>query len=46
MVGLLLELTAPSERLWIVVQPAAVVVRDAMHLLIRALLLTTCTMCG
>jgi|APMI01.1.fsa_nt_gi hypothetical protein len=46
MVGLLLELTAPSERLWIVGQPAAVVMRDAMHLLVRAWLLTTCTMCG
>ena len=28
MVGLLLELTAPSERLWIVGQPAAVVMHD------------------
>lgn len=46
MVGLLLELTAPSERLWIVGQPAAVVVRDAMHLLVRTLLLATCTICS
>ena len=45
MVGLLLELTAPSERLWIVGQPTAVVVRDAMHLLARTLLLTACTIC-
>ena len=43
MVSLLLELTAPSGRLWMIGQPANVAAQDAGHLLFRVLLLTACT---
>lgn len=46
MVGLLRELTAPSERLWIIGQPINVAARDAGQLLFRVLLLTACTICA
>ena len=45
MVGLLLDVTAPSERLWIVGQPINVAARDAGHLLFRAVLLCACATC-
>ncbi len=45
MVGLLLELTAPSARPWIIGQPAKVAVRDTGHLLLRVWLLTACALC-
>jgi hypothetical protein len=45
MVSLLLELSAPSGRVWIVSQPAKVAMRDAALLLARVLLLTACTLC-
>lgn len=45
MVSLLLELTAPSSRLWIIGQPAKVAARDAVHLLVRVALLCVCTVC-
>lgn len=46
MVGLLLDVTAPSGRLWIIGQPINVAARDAGHLLFRVLLLTACTTCA
>ena len=46
MVDLLLELTAPSSRLWIIGQPAKVAVRDTAHLLLRVALLCACTVCA
>ncbi len=46
MVALLLELTAPSTRLWIIGQPTEVAVRDAAHLLVRVALLCACATCA
>ena len=46
MVNLLLEMTKPSDRMWIIGQPAEIVVRDAAHLLVRVVLLCACTICA
>ena len=46
MVALLLLLTEPSGRPWLIGQPAKVAARDAAHLLVRVVLLygyATCT---
>jgi hypothetical protein len=45
MVSLLLELTAPSGRLWMIGQPANVAAQDVMHLLLRVALLCAYTVC-
>lgn len=45
MVSLLLELTAPSSRLWIIGQPANIAVRDTVHLLLRVVMLVTSMVC-
>lgn len=46
MVSFLLEMTKPSDRMWIVGQPPAIALRDAAHLLVRVVLLTACTICA
>jgi hypothetical protein len=46
MVGQLLELTAPSERRWIIGQPTNVAAQDAAHLLLRVALLCACATCA
>lgn len=46
MVNLLLEMTKPSDRMWIIGQPAKVAVRDAAHLLVRVVLLCACATCA
>lgn len=40
--NLLLEITKPSDRMWIIGQPAKVAVRDAAYLLARVVLLRAC----
>lgn len=46
MVSLLLELAAPSDRLWIIDQPVSIAARDAVHLLFRVALSCACTACA
>ena len=46
MVDLLLELTAPSGRPWMIGQPVNVAARDAAHLLMRVVLLCACATCA
>ena len=45
MVSFMLEMTKPSDRMWIIGQPADVAVRDAAHLLMRVVLLCACSAC-
>ena len=46
MVALLLKLTAPSERRWIIDQPANIAARDVAHLILRVALLCASTSCA
>jgi hypothetical protein len=46
MVALLLELTEPSGRPWMIGQPVNVAARDAAHLLMRVVLLCACATCA
>lgn len=46
MVSLLLKLTKPSGRLWVIGQPAKVAISDTGHLLLRVLLLTAGIECS
>ena len=45
MVNLLLTITEPSGRLWIIGQPAKVAARDVAHLAVRVILLCACAAC-
>lgn len=45
MVNILLEMTKPSDRMWLIGQPANVAVRDAAHLLVRVVLLCAYSAC-
>jgi hypothetical protein len=46
MVGLLLSLTAPADRLWIIGQTPQRVVLDVLHLMVRIVLVTACMGCS
>ena len=46
MVAILLALTEPSGRPWLIGQPVNIAVRDAAHLLLRIVLLCACATCA
>lgn len=46
MVGLLLTLVAPADRLWIIGQTPHRAVVDVVHLLVRVVLVAACIGCG